>query len=67
MKRSCNHSHLHYMFLYLSGVSFDCDCIYKYEDLFPRKKQAVNLFGRAEKLEKTYLAIISRHVSVSSR
>lgn len=27
----------------------------------------VNLFGRAEKLEKTYRAIISRHVSVSSK
>lgn len=34
---------------------------------FQEKKQVGNLFGRAEKLEKTYLAIISRHVSVSSK
>lgn len=32
-----------------------------------KKRQVVNLFGRAEKLEKTYRAIISRHVSVSSK
>lgn len=32
-----------------------------------KKNQVVNLLGRAEKLEKTYRAIMSRHVSVSSR